>query len=531
MTPDDAQLPDGHYVPRKVDPILIYPRPDDETPEWAKHRRHHPGVPYRVPIGISFGSWPYFFEAVELPTGCTVGAFLTESGDALRVGEDYGVVECTDPVEGTYPVHVRVHFQDDYTPIDVRWTLEVTTSGTIVIDPQGGDDATGDGSIDHPFRTINAWWRGDLTDRTFSGYQVLYRGGTHVVAADNTTTGVTGGNWRLGSDDKPLVHYGHPDETVVFDMSDTTIVLYSAGSVGTRPTGSDAFFSGIIFEGAPTARDNARVFSLLDGSGQLPYDAATAGGSRITWFENTFRNYTCETTSTNNSGVFWSPNAGTGNWRHYLLISRNRFTDIDIGDCEGGVNFNGFYLSKGHKVLEEHTVATRTRFGRGTAIPKSTGMYWAWRNLDYTAAPAQQLQLNIGGSYEPEFGGLYEVSYSRLNVQHSEVTRVCVAANANNTVYVEGDDKHPIFLVRNTLSRAPVENRGVTRILGGWPVAIHHDLWVGDEAFYLGGRNTNEGQDDITLYSIGDNPLDAELNLAGAARAAHLGTEGAEVAR
>ena len=39
--PSEAwQLPAGNFEPTYVTAEMIYPRPDSETPVWAKHRRH-----------------------------------------------------------------------------------------------------------------------------------------------------------------------------------------------------------------------------------------------------------------------------------------------------------------------------------------------------------------------------------------------------------------------------------------------------------------------------------------------------------
>lgn len=524
-------LPEDHRVARKEDPVVVFPRPNDETPPWAKHRRHHPGVDYRIPIGVAFGSWPFYFEEVDLPAGCSVGAFLSAEGDELVVGPDYGVVECKDPQAALYDMHVRVHFQDDFAPIDVEWTLEVTTEGTIVIDPVAGDDENGDGTLGNPFRTIESWWRGDHEDDTYGGYQVLYRGGTHHVAADNTSTGIPEGNWRLVSDNKPLVHYGYPGEEAVFDMSETTIAAHEVGaSAGTHPTGSDMFFGNIVFEHGPAHRDNPRMFSLLNGAhGPRAYEAS-AGGSRSVWFENTIRDFLCTTTSSDNAGVLWAPNPGIDNWRHFLLVSRVRFEGVQMGaDCN--VNWNGFYIAKPYNLLEEHTVSSDSSFGWGSVATKSTGMFVCHRNLDYSDAPQMVLAPGLCGSYDPDSCGPYELSYSRIRRDSPGVNTSAVHHNHGVNPFLDGPDQHPVYQFRNNLSRAPITDVGVVRIGGGWPVYIERDLWAADEPFILDNTHVNtDDEDAFVRFDISSDPFDDDLNLIGSDRDAYLGTYGAQVA-
>ncbi len=530
-TLEPFHLDDGHFVPRKIDPVLIFPRPDGETPPWAKHRRHHPGVDYRIPIGIGFGSWPFYFEAVSLPAGCDVGAFLDEEGDGRwEVGSDYGVVTCAAPKEGTYDMHVRVHFQDDHDPLEVEWTLEVTTEGTIVIDPNTGDDATGDGSLASPFRTANAWWRDDLSDTTYRGYQVLYRGGMHNVAVDNTGTGVSEGNWRLGSDDKPLVHYGYPGEEVVFDMSNTTISATRQGASGDYPAGSDMFFGNIVFSGGPSSRDNPRLFSMFDGTAGPREYATGSGGARSTWFDNTFRDFECTTTSSDNAGVLWAPNPGGDDWRHFMLVSRNRFERVSSEVCN--VNWNGFYVAKPYNILEEHTESVDSRFGKSSVTPKSSGMFMCFRNVDHSRSPGMHFEANIAGTYDPTSGGPYELSYSRVRPDSPAVPGVAVFHNSNQASFDSDQSHAPIYQFRNSLSRAPVADRGVLRIGGaggGWPVELDRDLLVGDDAFYLDNEPTNaDDENAFVLFDVASDPFDESMRLRD--DAAELGRYGADVA-
>ena len=138
------QLPAANYIPAKQAAHLIHPRPDSETASWAKHRRHYPGIKYEVPVGVSFGSWPFFYDLTTAPAGATIGENVIAVDGELVPGDDYGVVTWDNPTEGTHNFQVTVSFQDGATPLVIEWTLEVTTTGTIFVDAVNGLD-TNDG--------------------------------------------------------------------------------------------------------------------------------------------------------------------------------------------------------------------------------------------------------------------------------------------------------------------------------------------------------------------------------------------------
>lgn len=526
-----VQLAATNYVDRVADPELIFPRPDSETPAWAKHRRHHPNVPYRIPIGISFGSWPFYFEAISMPTGATVGSWLTASGDKLIVGDDYGVVEWSNPTVGNHSFHIKVHFQDGYPPLDVQWTLEVTTAGTIFIDPVNGNDSTGDGTIGNPFQTVNAWWLDDLTDTTYSQYQVCYRGGTHNVSASNVITGVSFGNWRLVDNDKPLVHYGYSGESVVFDMSNTTIVIGQASGQGTGPDGSDWFFGGITTTGG-NDQANPKLFAVNSPSfGDRTYTAGQ-GGQRMTWFENSFTNASFTQTAADNGGVLWSPNSGADTKKHYWLCSRNTLSNISHTGASN-INFNGFYISNAQNHLNEHMTVVNCDFGREAFHNKTTAVNICQRNVDYSASP-QSLTSMISGSYDSNYGGAVEYSYCKFTLPVGSTSQL-ISLNGTFTTYDSNNANYkPYYLVRNTFNYdvSPTGQMGMIRGNGSWPFFMYGNFCQTDDMWYDIDNQANENSadaDDFVQVSAGSSALDVSLNLQGANRTNYLGQYGAEV--
>ena len=63
--------PAGSWVPAKQAMIQVYPRPDTETNTWARHRwAYYDGtnaVQYRIPLGVSFGAFPYVYQLLLGP--------------------------------------------------------------------------------------------------------------------------------------------------------------------------------------------------------------------------------------------------------------------------------------------------------------------------------------------------------------------------------------------------------------------------------------------------------------------------------
>lgn len=530
-----GQLATGFYSDRSVDPVLIYPRPDSETPAWAKHRRQHPSVAYRQPIGISFGSWPFIFESIVMPSGATVGTQLIVSGDQLVPGPDYGVVHWDVPTIGFHSFHVRVHFQDGFPPIDVQWTTEVTIVGTIFVHPNPaiGSDTTGDGTFELPFQTADAWWKDDFSDLTYSEFQVCYLEGTHDVSVTNVNTGVGYGNWQLNGTDKPLVHYGAYGSNVIFDMSNTQMVHGQVDSIGGGVRNSDVYYGGIKFLGMNAVADNPKHFVFNDLGHDAVYDP-TGESMRNTWFETEHEDAICFTTSTNNAGICWAPNAGGGRKRHFWyqskILFKNCFVDPTATETAGG-NFNGFYLSNTVNWLAENSKCINTTFGKNAFAAKTGCINACQRNVDYIEAPLQNIYMDVAGSYDPNAGGPYEISYCRQANTGSDTLAQTIEFNAGFDPYDAGNAGHlPIYCTRNTFSKAPVASRSLMRTNSGWPVVFKKNVLVGDDLLYLDVDPVADGENFIS-YSVANNPLDSNLNLLDPTeKAANFGKFGHGVA-
>lgn len=522
------QLGAGHYVETQRAPELVFPRPDSETPAWAKHRRHYPGKRFEIPLGISFGSWPFYFEAITMPAGATVGAFLTPSSDKLIVGDDYGVVRWDNPTAGTHEWHIRVHFQDGWEPLDVQWTTEVTTTGTIFVDeshPDASDSNPGTEAL--PMLTLDGWFKADFNDRTFSQYQVCYKAGTYdVVTADPGTAG----NLRMNYLNKPLVHYACDDDVVEWDFLNTMTAAQSASvTSGGEYNWHDVFFGGIICKGGTQAATNGRRWNVnAPARGPVEY-TGVGGGLRCTWFKCPQIDWTYTGDPTNNTGICFAPDTTvTTQCRQFWYVTRCPIRNI----LNGGLNFNGWFVGNVRRFLAEHVEVENTSFGRGPFSGKSSESLSCYRNIDLSKAPSQPFNYDNAGSYGPELGGGTEVSYCKVNRQSTGAAATAMISGHHGDAYNPGYPEHRQNVhFRNSVSKSPSATGEAFYAFAGWPVNVLKDVWCSTgDGIYLNGPQNTQAAGDWRLYSIANNPFDADMNLSGAARTELLGTHGAEVA-
>ena len=208
------QLAANHYETRKQNMRIVCPRPDSETGVTssdtmakAAHSLAYPGRKYRMPIGVSFGSWPMRFELITGPSGMYVGQYF---GDV-----DYGYIVWPTAVAGSYTVTLRVYdqeYQRSTNPsayAEVTYTLNCSASLFVVLQ-QGTSVATFADIV----KTTNA-------DSTYVNKAVWIRGGSSVTY---NVTSADGSN-ELQLNNKPKIWITDPDEAVTMDFSSAQISL------------------------------------------------------------------------------------------------------------------------------------------------------------------------------------------------------------------------------------------------------------------------------------------------------------------
>src|SRR5690625_3734946 len=222
--PGEWQLPSDYYIEAKMPMALVHPR-NDEAAEWAYAKNAHPGIHWEIPIVIQGGSWPFRYEIVSDggASGLEIGGELERELDngfiVHNVTDEYGTLWWDNPAAGEYEILVRVHDQDENT-IDVPISLTVGTDGWVFVDADHGNDDTGDGSMNSPFRTIQAIHDGGSD---FADHRVYLSG---VVAMD----GNDNGNLTINPSSfpgAPAVWVGLPGSDAVLEAYEGKINLTS----------------------------------------------------------------------------------------------------------------------------------------------------------------------------------------------------------------------------------------------------------------------------------------------------------------
>lgn len=400
------KLPDGHFVPAKMPMRLIYPRPDNETAGWARHRKAYPGLEYRIPIAVQGGAYPFKFEVISAPPGMTIGESVWD--------HDYGILTWTpDGVSGPHNVTVRITDQELNT-VDAFFTVRATTEGFIFLDPSVV--TSGDGTINAPLKTFDDVHKGNAEDTTYSGYAIYLRGGQHQLtgwAANNMNYNVVGTN-------KPIVWLGYPGETVEVDFSQSHVRLTDGINVG-----DDIFIGGMKIKNSRADMADSRFFFIGGGD-----------GSRATFFEIDFENLVRGTAGNDNPGGVVAFRGST---------HREYFTVIGCTIEEYSAPMIGSLYATRYGVMENNTLgpSSANSVNQGLYLKESAD-YWSLRrntsvNQNFGYGAIEQM---IEGSM-----GLQRVEIAYNTISTPSITSTAVVYNwASNSV---GD--HRVWLYRNTI--------------------------------------------------------------------------------
>lgn len=217
--PGSWRLPEGYYVPAKMEMTLVHPRP--EAAEWAYSKNAHPGVRWEIPIVVQGGAWPFQYAIVDDggAEGLQIGGELmredVEGFIVHRVSPEYGVLWWDDPQEGDYDITLRVSDQDGST-LDIEVSLRVGEDGWLFVDGSSGSPE-GDGSLEAPFASVDQI---HALGEAAAGHRV-YVGG--VVPMDGNREN---GNLRIAEDTPtPAVWVGWPGREGVLEAYEGKIVL------------------------------------------------------------------------------------------------------------------------------------------------------------------------------------------------------------------------------------------------------------------------------------------------------------------
>jgi hypothetical protein len=232
------QLPQDHFIPAKMVPNIIHPRPDAEMAAYARAARAPSTIAWEIPIVVRGGAWPFKYELVSGPVGMAMVRETLPTDWLTNGAQGYGILRWAAPTVGNHPITVRVTDQSG-TVTTRSWTLEVidrdNTAYFIFLNSATGSDAAA-GSYSAPFQTIqNGWYRNAKTDATFQGRQIFYRGGTYPTYVN------TGASAQMDlTTSKPAVHVGFPGETATINCN---LAFWDIESM----SGGDLCFANLTF--------------------------------------------------------------------------------------------------------------------------------------------------------------------------------------------------------------------------------------------------------------------------------------------
>jgi hypothetical protein len=497
----DWQLDAGHYFDAEAADegfslYVVYPRPDVETNSYARHRWAFPGILFEVPMGVQFGSWPYWYTKVSGPSWLDiVYETLMPVGDHKEPLEGYGVLSGIAPAtpQDAENVVVRVTDQTGAT-VDITFSVEVSADPFVFLDPVNGDDGTADGTIDLPFKEVSALQDADL------GETICYI----RAAADYTPDPPR--QFRVATADEPRAYVGYPGEEVVINCTNDT--GFSGGS------NDDTFFDNLTIVNVNRTNEDASNVRAIARFSQV---------ERETLWRLTCKNMFAGTASTDNSGfAIYLALSGTtddptpGHWHLYMA------------DCVGdelnpeGTGSNGAAMWQAYmarrSLIERNTVTNSQVINNGLFFTKESEKYveFRWNNA---------VDGNVGGNYQlrtlcSSNRGFPKWNLFRHNFSGSSYGgRIGTAGAMDNRDSV---DHGPIIFARNNFGTNGLSS------LPTAPTPYDGDYRAHDNVAGSLSENYPTASGNV-IDSVG-NLFDADMKLTGSARTTNLGTKGAEVA-
>ena len=323
--------PAGSWIAAKQAMIRVYPRPDSETNTWARHRwAYYDGanpVQYKIPLGVSFGAFPYVFQLLSGPPGMTIGATYWQSGwsFAQAAAAGYGYVQWT-PTASVSGATVSILVTDQQqNTLTITFTISTSgaTSRFIFVDAVNGNDSNA-GSIGAPFKTLSKALGPNFATTTNAGTICYLRGtgGTYTppISADQDINSY----WTVSQLDttrKPSALIGFPGDPAQPVVSMASSMFGSYGSGASDNGVPDLFISNINFNGYNTSQPSFRLFWLASPG---------AYGSRITFEGNVWTNAGYGSSAASNTpGYFFDGN--TPNLMLYGFIKNCQETRVTGG--------------------------------------------------------------------------------------------------------------------------------------------------------------------------------------------------------
>ena len=391
--------PAGNWIPAKQAMIQVYPRPDSETNTWARHRwAYYDGanpVQYKIPLGVSFGAFPYVYTLQSGPPGMTVGATYWQPGwtfaQAAAAGYGYLLWTPTASVSGA-TVSVLVTDQQMNT---LTLTFTVSTSRStaqfIFIDAVNGNDSNGTGTISAPWKSFTKAFGSTYSTTNNQGAICYFRAGTYTLP--NSYSGNLNGYFapffELDTNLKPAALIGYPGDSMpVFDLT--------AGTFATN-SGSDLFMQNLAPNGYNASQQCVRFVLIGDSS------TAT---SRTTFDGNIWTNSGYGASASSNATGYFFDTTSTVSSYHFLngCSETNRQSGL-AGNNYGGCSF----YSVQNVLVQGNSINDPTLTMDEAWQPKSNVTNGCWRGnttivaaVQYAYSPLQSVTDNPGATQNVE---------------------------------------------------------------------------------------------------------------------------------
>ena len=490
------RLPEGHYVPAKMPMTLVHPRPENETSAWARHKKAHPGIEYRIPISVQGGAYPFHYEVIQGPPGMSISG---------QYGlEDYGILTWT-PAEEGGPYRVKVRITDqELTEQLAEWDITATTDGFVFVDVNAATG--GDGSIRSPLKRFSELDGGLTGSASHAGKVAYLRGGTHFSADAPKKEFV------LRSDISPMSLIGYPGENVVLDLSNTNFRTKD-GSMA-----HDLFVADLTIRNSYVAADGQTNSRMFDMNGNT--------GHRFTLFNNNFENVYARGTgdyahlpSGSNQGIVHIGTKSGSEYDQYWTLWGNSLANVQAR------GFGSLYGTQ-YGVLEANVMIEPVG-GKGNMIDlKLQNDAWSWRRNVATVNGLDDdiFQTRHGAGAATPSPLRVEMCYNILRGMSAPAIVKFAGAPTSYPEYRNYD-----WVYRNTL---------IGMVKGGdygtpYTLAFENNVYITDGTHHQpsGTVRTVVVTDDLTGKNADLNMmLDEEYRLKGEYRERYLGKRGHEIA-
>lgn len=351
-TPVSWQLSAFYYVVAKMPPQIIFPKPDPDVNDWARHRMVPSALTMRMPVGVQGGARPLNY-AVSGPSG-------------MSVSQD-GILTYTSPQIGAHTVTLTIRTQDygrqpdgrtdeEWGEVSVTWTMNVydREDNTRFIFLSGTGNDSNDGSYASPKLTLAAIFESTL----YASRQLHFLTGTF-------NTDGTGAFFAPGNN-TPMVLTGVTGQAPVINFTQKAFT----------PSNNDDFYLGELSHtegGYGATLANARWFQ--------PY----SGVDRFTFFNNLITN-PGNGTAGNDNPSFLMTGSGASRKNHACIMhntetgraatSNSAALYVLFGVDNGVSEYNTVSCSSPYNMFLKDSTSTWTvanNYHRGGTYSMATG--------------------------------------------------------------------------------------------------------------------------------------------------------------